>query len=114
MFGSKIHSNGRAMTETGQTGADAYAYEVAQIANARRELDARMANLVAVMTRELPETVVTRHSIATDRFPDAWIAGDRDSLVRQLEMNTLADPFCTDFVQDVAMALADPEYVIGR
>lgn len=54
-FGKTKHANGRAMTATGQTGRDAYLYEAQQVANAQRELDARMARLVNVIQEECAE-----------------------------------------------------------
>lgn len=42
-------------TPTGQTGKDAYVYEAAQIANAQRELDARMKRLLVAAHTEHPE-----------------------------------------------------------
>jgi hypothetical protein len=42
-------------TPTGQTGTDAYVYEAAQIANAQRELDARMQDLLTAMHTEQPD-----------------------------------------------------------
>ena len=110
MFGDKTHANGLAMTATGQTGTDAYANELAQIANAQRDLDERMANLVRIISEELPADVVTRHSIATDSFPDAFIEADRDSLRKQLAMTGASDTFTHETVGEIIKALADPSY----
>lgn len=42
-------------TATGQTGLDAYLFEAAAIANAQRELDARMGRLMDAITEENPD-----------------------------------------------------------
>ena len=42
-------------TPTGQTGLDAYIYEAAQIANAQRELNARMLHLRQTVAEEQPQ-----------------------------------------------------------
>lgn len=42
-------------TATGQTGRDAYVFEATAIANAKRELDARMRTLLEAMRAESPE-----------------------------------------------------------
>lgn len=49
-------------TPTGQTGSDAYKYERAQIANTRREIDAREARLEKAIIEE------ARNETTTDRL----------------------------------------------
>ena len=51
-------------TATGQTGLDAYVFEATQIANAQRELNARMDRLTTVIDREAPAL------LAGTEFPD--------------------------------------------
>jgi hypothetical protein len=62
-------------TATGQTGIDAYIYEATQIANAQRDLNRRMLRLANTIKAE-QSALPYRHSIATERFPDAESTGD--------------------------------------
>src|SRR6185312_10171433 len=68
-FGDNIHSNGLAMTATGQTGVDAYTYELQQIVNAQRELQERAERLAEIIEREDVDAEVFV-SMATERFPE--------------------------------------------
>jgi hypothetical protein len=95
---------------TGQIGPDAYRYEACQITNALRELDRRAMRLAAIMADELPADATARVSIASDRFPDATMTADRDSLVRMLPMlGSATDAY---MLGEYARALASPEYVV--
>lgn len=87
-------------TPTGQTGFDAYAYELAQIENARRELDARMVRLTEVIAAELPPDATGSMSIASEQFPDAAIPVDRDGIVSQITFHPVADSFTIDHVRE--------------
>src|SRR4051794_27029894 len=85
----------RFTTPTGTTGRDAYIYEAAQIANAQRELDARMARLRTAIAREVPasETAsITLHDdgsgpllpVSIVRYASATLARDIERLIALL------------------------------
>lgn len=97
-------------TPTGQTGNDAYRFEAAQIADAQRELDARRDRLAAVMVAELAADAAAKVSIATERFPDAFLTHDAESLAKVLPM--VAD--CRGDLGIYARAMGDPSYVISN
>lgn len=73
-------------TPTGQTGKDAYVYEITRIRNAQRDLDTQLRNLLANITDELPEDATYEMSIATAKFPDATSTCDRDCIIGQLQI----------------------------
>lgn len=92
-------------TPTGQTGMDAYIFELAQIENARRELDARILRLTEAIARELPEDAEGSMSIATDKFPDAAIPLDRDGIISQITFHPTADSFTIDHVRETLASI---------
>jgi hypothetical protein len=87
-------------TATGQTGRDAYRYELAQIANAKRELDRRIDALAETIARELPEDATTTRQIGRRA---ATI--DRDGMRRMLGMATGADRFTLDLMTELIVNL---------
>ncbi len=97
-------------TPSGQTGSDAYAYEAAQIANSLRELNARASRLSQAMAEEIPAGVEIRISIATQRFPDAFLVTQQPSLGRMLAINSSARD--AEYLGEIAHAIAHPEYVV--
>lgn len=92
-------------TPTGQTGKDAYVYELAAIANEKRELDKRFLRLLTIMKTELPESAEYDMSIATEEFPEAFLTADKDTIVRQLSMYEQADRFSIEWVQEMLATL---------
>lgn len=98
-------------TPTGQTGADAYIYEAAQIQNALRELDKRAHDLAEAMATELPADASGRWGIASERYPDAYRTFDRESLARVLREHIVGASDAV-LLERIARGLADPEYVI--
>jgi hypothetical protein len=101
-------------TISGQTGRDAYMFELAQIANARNELDRRMSRLIDAISADLPENATGEMSIASEQFPNATLPLDRAGLVTQLDSCRLADRFSTDYALDLVKRLhADPVRLDG-
>lgn len=92
-------------TATGQTGTDAYKFELAQIANAKRDLDARMARLQEAMAAELPETATYKMSIATERFPDAFLVADAQTIRAQVTMFPWVDTVSLETVTNILATL---------
>jgi hypothetical protein len=75
-------------TQTGQTGRDAYVYELAAIRNEYRELSQRLTTLAATISEELPSDATGQQSIASDRFPNATMPCDAETYRRQLPLMT--------------------------
>lgn len=92
-------------TPTGQTGKDAYSYELAAIANTKRELDSRFVRLLTAMKEELPESAEYDQSIASERFPHAILTADKDTIVKQLSMFESVDTFSIGWVQEMLKTL---------
>jgi hypothetical protein len=76
-------------TPSGQTGVTAYAFELAQIANLRRELDARMSRLVDNMTVELTPHATAQH-VMSEKLT---ITMQKDTIVSIIDMARHADGF---------------------
>lgn len=77
-------------TISGQTGKDAYTFELAQIRNEYRDLKARLARLTETIVEELPEGATSTFS------EDVEIPFDREGLVRVLPMFGLDDTSLQD------------------
>ena len=94
-------------TATGQTGRDAYRYELAAIGNSYRELQARFAKLAQTIAAELPNDATGNQSIASDRFPDATMLCDAATYRRQLPMLETLDQFNLEGLRELLASL-DP------
>lgn len=92
---------GKYRTATGQTGADAYACELAAIANARRELDRQMSTLMDIITEELPEEATSSVSMASERFPDYRRPVEREGIVKMLDMTRNSDSWSTEYALEL-------------
>jgi len=84
-------------TQTGQTGRDAYIYELAAIRNARRALDRQMLHLIEVMTAELPRDAKSSWEMTAGYRVET----DRDTILRMIELSTLADDVSMDTVAEI-------------
>lgn len=85
-------------TATGQTGRDAYIYELAAIRNAARELNARASRLYATMRRELPAEASSQHSLGDYTTPI-----DRETIGSMLEFCEQLgnDPVAFETVEEI-------------
>jgi len=83
-------------TPTGQTGKDAYTFEMAAILNAQRELNLRFVRLCNTIAEELPEDASYEHPIPSDKFPDATTTCPREGMVSMLEMLGTPDSFAAE------------------
>jgi hypothetical protein len=84
-------------TASGQTGTDAYAFELAQIINQRHELDARMSRLVDNMTAELTPHATAQH-VMSEKLT---ITMQKDTIISIIDMARQADGFGFETLRDV-------------
>jgi hypothetical protein len=89
-------------TPTGQTGRDAYRYELAQVENAQRALDERMARLCAAMDAELGDDATSGRE-----FGGRVRTVDRVFITRVLAMCGRSDGFSIDTVRELIAHLRD-------
>jgi len=89
-------------TSTGQTGRDAYKYELAQIENSYRELNERMARLCAAMDEELPPTASSGRFFA-GRVREV----PRNSISALLSCSGYTDPVCFNTMRELIRELKE-------
>lgn len=88
-------------TPTGQTGRNAYVYELAAIQNERRDLDARMKRLTDAMAAELPESATYTHKM-NETYS---VTADIDAIRAILPMAERANSFSFETVNMILSTL---------
>lgn len=68
-------------TTSGQTGRDAYIYELAQIENHERDIRSRRENLARIVEEELTgKDITVLWPIPSTMYPDATMPGEASSI----------------------------------
>lgn len=92
-------------TPSGQTGRDAYRFELAAIDNERRALDLRMSLLMDVIAVELPSTAHYDMPIPSSRFPDAVVTADVTTIRKQVHLARECNAANCEWVSDMLTRL---------
>src|SRR6184192_1914070 len=88
-------------TQTGQTGRNAYLYELTHIDSARRRLDRRFNELRAAIVLELPADAMSSFPIPSEAYPDARLDIDREGIARRLAPLVSADRRSVEQTRDL-------------
>lgn len=85
-------------THTGQTGRDAYQYELAALVNAKRDLENRMSQLIDTICEELPADATSHWEMAAGHN----VQLKKEDIVKMLTMwKDSIDPVCLETAQTI-------------
>lgn len=85
-------------TITGQTGKDAYKYELQGLANAKRSLERKMTQLIDAICDELPADAKSSWRMTSDHSVEV----DKANIIRMLEMwRDSVDPVAFETVKEI-------------
>jgi hypothetical protein len=99
----------RYRTISGQTGRDAYVFELAQMSNKLRELKTQWQQLCETIADDLPEGTTGKLPIPSDKFPDATLPLDRDALISQISFAGQSLDLIEDVRTLIDLADLDPK-----